>query len=491
MSMIPPPLPRAPMPKPPGLSPGQKAMVGFAIVATLLLTFLSIFLLTWMNRASKDTTTQFDVLADAKKRQAERRAAYNDATIKFPVDSLPMGWTTAGALKACCEGDLDLAHIVGETLYTGGDRIAPLDLPYLAQMLDGYMEETAIAKSIHPSTNAPDLIEQNLLQFLRDSEELAALCSAVRRGIYFIEIDPTVATWKHSVGENAIPDRHCAAILLNLRALLEARWGTPQSSVEAYLDVTRFAELLGNDPYLSYHWMRYDVERRADIALWELFDKQQIDAAAMESITQSLARRNDTTRLKEVIIEDAVLEFPRSVLGTDMNNPFMRPMAEMMGVYDPVKMRKIGETLAQYVDRPYSEMDKHFGELTGDDDLDVIEEALYARSEQLRSAFVAEILPVALALKEYKAKTGAYPTALLLLEPEYIASVPRSPISGTPIKYMVWKDGFFLLIQVSADDDDEDDSYANYDSYYGYDYHDQDSAFGDGYTDATLWHAES
>ena len=479
------------MPKPPGLSPGQKAMVGFAIVATLLLTFASVYLLVWMNKATKDTGLQFDVFGDAKKRQAERRVAYNDAIAQLPTDDLPQGWSTASALKVCAEGDLDLAHIVGEILYTGGDRIGPLDLPYLAQMLEEYTEQSTIAEAIHPSTNAPDLIEQNLLQFLRDSEELAALCNAVRHGIYFIEIDPTVATWKHSIGDNAVPDRHSAAILLEVRALLEARWGTPQSALEAYLDATRFAELLGNDPYLSYHWMRYSVERRADIALWELIDKQSIDDDAMENVTQSLARRTETTRLKEVIIEDAVLEFPRSILGTDMNNPFVRPMAEMMGVYDPVKMRKIGETLARYVDLPYSEMDKHFGELTGDEhDLDVIEEALYARSVQLRSAFMAEVLPVALALKRYKAQTGAYPTTLVMLVPDYIESVPREPLSESPIKYMPWKEGFFLLAQ-EVEYEDDDDQYANYDSYYGYDYHDDESTFGDGYTDETLWHAES
>jgi len=461
-------------------------MVGFAIVATLLLTFASVYLLVWMNKATKDTGLQFDVLGDAKKRQAERRAAYNDAIAKLPADELPAGWSTASVLESCSEGDLDLIRTVGEVLYAGGDRIAPLDLAYLAQMLDGHTEAAPLVALIHPSSHTPETIEQALLQFMRDSKEIAYLCKAVHHGLYYLDIDPTVSTWKHLLDEKGIAHRHSAATLLELRALLEARWGTPQSAVEAYLDAVRFAELLGNDPYLSYHWLRYNVERRADIALWELIDKHEIDAAALESITQSLARRADTARLKEVIVEDAMLETPRSIAASDMNNPFTGKMAEMMGLYDPVKTKMSGEKLASFVDRPYAEMVAFVEEATeGENDHseilgEVMDEAQYARGAQLRSAFLAEALRVTLALKKHKAQTGAYPKTLVLLVPDYIASVPHEPVTDAPIKYMPWKDGFFLLAQEAIDDDVEDFSY------YGDDY----SEFGDGYTEATLWHAE-
>ncbi|MCC6795473.1 MAG: hypothetical protein IT366_10165 [Candidatus Hydrogenedentes bacterium] len=474
------------MPKPPGLSPGQKAMVGFAIVATLLITLASIFLLTWMNKATEDTSLQFDVLGDAKKRQAARRAAYNEAIAKLPANEFPMGWTTERALKACGKEDHYLVYTVGEVLYAGGDRFGPLDLPYLAQMLDVDTSESALVVGIHPASNAPDAIEQNLRQFLLESSEIANLCKAVRNGIYYIDIDPTVSTWKHMLDENAVAERETVATLLELRALLEARWGAPQSAVEAYLDATQFAALLGNDPYLSYHWLRYSVERRADIALWELVDKHALDAEAVDRIAQSLARRADTTRLKALIIEDVVLEAPRSLAASDMSNPLTGKMVEMMGLYDPAKARKAGEELAAYMDRPYpelaefaynvseeeSEHAEHLGE--------VVYEAQYARSAQLRSAFTAEAFRIALALKKYKAQTGAYPQLLAQLTPEYLDSIPNEPVTDAPIKYMPWNGGFFLLAQGDTDEY-EDVSY----------YEDDSSEFGDGYTDETLWHAES
>ena len=283
--------------------------------------------------------------------------------------------------------------------------------------------------------------------------------------------------------------------MLELRALLEARWGTAQSAVEAYLDVARFAELLGSDPYLSYHWLRYDVERRADIALWEMMDKHEIDGEALDSIKQSIARRADTTRLKELIVEEVDLETPRYFATSESNNALTGKMVEMMGLYEPAKTHKAAVKLASYVDKPYAEM-KTFTDEVSDEESeeaellgDVADRARYARSEQLRGAMMADVLPLALALKQYKAKTGAYPDALALLMPDYIATVPRDPRTDAEIKYMPWQDGFFLFAQEVLGDDEED-SYSTYDSYYGYDYHDSGSSFGNGYTDDTLWHAE-
>ena len=481
MSTVPPPpLPPSTRPKPPGLGAGQKALIGLAIVLTMAITALSFMFIVWTQRATQSNDSQFQVFEDAKKRQAARLAEYNDALAGLPNGTLPDDWSSTKALRAFDEDD-DLTTIqdLAEMYLAGGNRFVPLDLVQLARTIDYQSDSTDFAKSIRLGPFTSDAIEQRVLTYLRESQTVNDLCLALRNGIYFVNIDPVKESWGQKYGDDGVPDRYGPAMVLALRAQLEARWGELASAIQAYMDAVQFAELLGNDPHLSYHELSYQVEWRADTALWELTQRWDLPEDASQQIQAALARRADTKRLKDVIYEDVELQFPRAFGADQMdNNPFISPIARMMGAYDPEKAHYIATTLASFVDKPYSDMRDFVGQLMGKGDRGVLGNvpysALYAREQQLRATMTADALQLALALKRFKSVIGSYPSTLEPLIPAYVAEIPNDPVTGLDVEYLPWADGYFLFVPGDEDDEDYDD-----DDYYGY-----------GYTPDMLWHAE-
>lgn len=486
MSTVPPPLPPTGRSKSSGLSIGQKILIGLAMVLTIAITALSIVFVAWSQQAVRNEDSQFQEFEKAKQRQAKRLAEYNSALARLPKGTLPGDWSSTKALRAFDSADLSLIRDLAEMYFAGGNRFMPLDLVHVARTIDCDPNATEFAKSIRPGTVTPGDIEQRVLTYLRESQTVDELCLAIRNGIYYVNIDPVKASWDQDYGENGVPERYGPAMVLALRAQLEVRWGELAPAIQAYTDAVQFAELLGNDPHLSCHELRYQVEWRADTALWEMTQRWDLPDDALQQIQVALARRADTKRLKDVIHEDIELEFPRA-FGADQldDNPFVSPIARMIGAYDPEKSHHIATTLASFTDKPYSEMRDFVDQIMSDGGRNILGDvpysALYARQQQLRTTMTADALQLALALKRFKTANGSYPPALDALVPDIVAEIPNDPVTGIGIDYLPWEDGYFLFVPDGADDDDDDYAYA-YDDYDDEDYY--------GYTRDMLWHAE-
>lgn len=468
---------------PPGLGAGQKTLIVLAIVITVLLTAMSIYFVVWTQSISKPSGPQFDVLQQAKQRQDAKLNAYEEKLAALPEGTLPRSWRCGDALKTFESGDLATAHTLAEAFFAGGNLFTLLDMATLAHSLHAKSPLSDFERSLQPEEHTSEEIEQALLAFLRGCEELDQLAAAARNGIYYVAIDPTVEEWRHTYGEDKAPGRHVPAILMALRAQLEARWGTMDDAFSAYLDAVRFAEIIGSDPFLSNQDTRYEAAWRADIALWEMIGRFDLPEAALNAIDDERARRADTTRLKELVMEDMELDFPRSANREDLNNPIFGKMASLAGIYDPKTAHEEAAKLAALIDRPYLEMRDAIkkrrapgeAEVYDWQSSDVRNSALSVRRAQLRSTLIGDTVRVALALKRYKAGRGAYPKAIAETMPDYLESVPADPVTGKSIEYMPWNDGYFLFVPA----DDEEDKGGEERLAYGY-----------GYSQSTLWHAK-
>ena len=65
-----------------------------------------------------------------------------------------------------------------------------------------------------------------------------------------------------------------------------------------------------------------------------------------------------------------------------------------------------------------------------------------------------ELTITALALKRYQLRHGQYLADLSALVPEFLASVPRDPADGQPLRYRLKPDGTFLLYSIGEDGTD-------------------------------------
>ena len=70
--------------------------------------------------------------------------------------------------------------------------------------------------------------------------------------------------------------------------------------------------------------------------------------------------------------------------------------------------------------------------------------------EAIRSIVIA-----AIALKRYQLKHGNYPVSLSELAPNFVASAPRDPVDGKPLRYQLMVDGSFLLYSVGLNGKDD------------------------------------
>ncbi|NUM54050.1 MAG: hypothetical protein HUU46_10440 [Candidatus Hydrogenedentes bacterium] len=494
-TMPPPPLPPTSRPKPPGLGSGQKTLIALAVVVTVALTALSLLFVLWTQRVTTSAEPQFGVLQEAKQRQTDRFDAYKDAVAGLPVGTLPIDWSCERNLKALAEGEFPFVLSLVNAYFSGGYQLHPLDLVEIARTLSAKSELSELESSIDPRTHSPVEIEKGLLSFLRASTELANLATAARNGIYYVEIDPTRSEWDYDYGDHGTlpPDRLAPAKLLNFRALLEARWGNVDDAVQAYRDSVLFAELVGGDPYLSNYATRHGIEWRADTALWELTARPDFTDSHLAAIHEALAPRENTSRLKELIIEDVDLAFPRTTSQADVNNPLVERMFSFTGVYNKEKTHETALRLASLVDKPYSEMKEaveRMDEETGSEHWYLGNAAYYARSaraSQLMSTQTQHTLRVALALKRYKSERGAYPAALNELLPDNLDAIPTDPITELPIVYMPWEDGYFLFRPTA--EIEEAESYAYEESPYDEEEYEVYS-IGEGYRRQTLWHAK-
>lgn len=492
MSTFPPPLPPTARPKPPGLGAGQKLLISLAIVLTIAITALSIMLIAWTDQATQNGDSQFGVLQDAKQRQEARFEAYQDALAGLPEGTLPSDWSCEANLEALAQGEYVFVLSLADAFFAGGNQLLALDLVEIARQLTAKSDLSELEVSIDPRLHSPAEIEQGLLAFLRASTELATLAAAARNGVYYVEIDPTRSEWDYE--DDLPPDRLSPAKLLNFRALLEARWGNADDAVQAYRDSTRFAELIGNDPYLSNYSNRHGIEWRADTALWELLARPDVTEAHLALIQQALTAREDTARLKALIMEDVELAFPRTTREVEVSNPFLERMFSFTGLYDKEKARKTAQTLASLVDKPYSEMKEAVERLDEETDTKYwyLGNATYyarsARAAQLMSTLTQHSVRVAMALKRYKSEHDAYPATLNELLPNYIDAIPIDPITELAIIYMPWDKGYFLFRPTSSIEDVESYEYEGspYDAEVNY----EDYSPGKGYRRQTLWHAK-
>jgi len=61
---------------------------------------------------------------------------------------------------------------------------------------------------------------------------------------------------------------------------------------------------------------------------------------------------------------------------------------------------------------------------------------------QQRNEFMADVLDVVLALKNYRQDHGAYPRSLEALIPDYLDAIPVDPVAAAPLVYEVNGGGF-------------------------------------------------
>ena len=66
-----------------------------------------------------------------------------------------------------------------------------------------------------------------------------------------------------------------------------------------------------------------------------------------------------------------------------------------------------------------------------------------------------DLATTALALKRYQMRHGQYPSELSALVPELLASIPRDPVDGQPLRYHLKPDGSFLLYSIGEDGKDD------------------------------------
>jgi hypothetical protein len=82
-------------------------------------------------------------------------------------------------------------------------------------------------------------------------------------------------------------------------------------------------------------------------------------------------------------------------------------------------------------------------------------DSVVALSRVLNRVFGAEVAReltiTALALKRYQLRHGQYPADLSALVTDCLASVPRDPADGKPLRYRLKPDGMFLLYSIGED----------------------------------------
>lgn len=492
MATIPPPLPSAYRPKPPGMGSGQKALVALAIVISIALVASFAALIWWVPFDAERSEPESGFVHEAKQRQAARLAAHRDALAKLPPGTLPADWSCEDNIDAFAENDNAFAVSLADAFFEGGNQFLPLDCVELARTFRAKYRLTDFEKSIDPRTHTPDEMEKALLEFLRGSADLKNMAAAAGNGLYYVESDPTVPEWDLYDGDGR-PEPLAPARLLNVRALLEARWGTVDDAVQSYLDAVRFAELVGSEPYLSNYWRRYQIEWFADMALWELLVRTDVIEDHIAAIESALTSREDTGRLKELAIEDVELAFARTMGEVTVNNTFLERMFSIVGAYDETKTRETAQRLAALIDAPYAELDEAVSNLDDQPDAEFLglgntpRNVRSARRLQLLSTLTRPLIGVVLALKQYKAEHGAYPAVLDELMPNYIYGLPNDPVTLLPTEYMTWDNGYFLFRTLQQDADSD----SQYDFLYGEDVFEDSETFSSkaGYRRPTLWHA--
>lgn len=73
----------------------------------------------------------------------------------------------------------------------------------------------------------------------------------------------------------------------------------------------------------------------------------------------------------------------------------------------------------------------------------------------LRAEAARAIVVTAIALKRCQLAQGKYPPDLKSLAPEFLATVPRDPVDGKPLRYRLKADGTFLLYSIGLDGKDD------------------------------------
>ena len=69
----------------------------------------------------------------------------------------------------------------------------------------------------------------------------------------------------------------------------------------------------------------------------------------------------------------------------------------------------------------------------------------------LRSQATVNLAIAACALERYKLANAHYPETLATLTPQFVATVPRDPVDGQPLRYRLTADRQYVLYSIGTD----------------------------------------
>lgn len=449
---VPPPIPPRLRPKLPGMNRSQLTLLVVAVLVVIAV-ITGIALLLANMEASTEQEETASVMAQAKARQDEREQAYRAQLAQAPEGAVPPGWDMSEALEKLEQGDFILVCNAVDIVLGEYDGLRKLDFVDVVQRLDNKASLSAWEERLHPRRCSVEEMRRYLLEFLQNSAELDAIAAASRLGLYFVPYDLERAYYEHYTMQSR---QRSAGALLAARAYLEALAGNVDAALEAYEDAVRFAELTANDPYLEHVEIRYAIEQYADRAIWALLDAAELTEKHMRRILRAMETRADTSRIKELIVEDVEL-LPARYGALEFDDPITSFFLRAADIYDPESLKQAATELAARVDIPFAsfveEGEKLAEELAASEWFfeEVMDAAIDARREQLRSNWKRELLSLAMALKRYRRDHGEYPETLKALREGYIDAIPIDPCTSKPVGYL--RDGNAFCLFTPAPDE--------------------------------------
>jgi len=397
-----------------------------------------------------------EALEQAQASEAARKGAFEKELVEaIAEDPRLEGWDTEEAFSRWDGEEFDEFRELVESYVSGEGHVSTHKASHIGTALMTTPDLADIQRDILENIHSREGLDRWLEAYLLGSDDLDQLRSASLRGLATRFYDLMKSYWKQD-DVYWFVTQDFVATLMSGRAIAEAEAGLTAEAFDTCLAIHEIAQSSAEGPYLYDQRERVDIEKEADRALQSVLDRVDEWAEWQDEFCSLAGRREDHARLAEVVMREAGLLPVWSAGLVTEEVPIDRRVASWFAGVATDDIEEAAVELVNLMDEPYPQIEQKLEALLERCDSwthYLVDMGADVYERHLRGAVMADVIPAVFVLKAYKQEHGSYPESLEELVPDYIENVPVDRITGRPVLYWRFDDGFFITAPRDPDDD--------------------------------------